>query len=227
MKRKVLALLIITTALLIPAFKTSAQDTATEESQAVREKVKQKVELARKNAKAYLGTITDKTPSTLQIKTESGEIQQISIDESTSYVKLGKVVSKVSAKDLAIGDYIIAMGFQETAGVLTAKRILLTTAPQLVEKQILTGKVTSFKKTELTLNNKADGNELNITAGKNLLVTSVADGKTVKSSFSQINQGDEIIVVAITEDNGYLARRIQIITPAPTPTPSANPTPKE
>lgn len=210
-----IAVLFVTAALVV--LPTLAQDEATDEADTVREKVKQKVEYVRKNPKAYIGAVTDKTEDTIQIKSDSGEILQVSVNEETSFVKLGKVPTRVKFTDLAIGDFIVAMGFRDTSGVLSGKRILLTSPATFAPRQIAMGEVTSVKKGAISLQDKLKGEELLIEPAKNNLVTLAADNKVAKINFSEIHQGDRIIAVGTRQEETFTARRIHVVSQAPSP----------
>lgn len=202
-----------------PEASDSSVEQASEESDAVREKVKEKVELVRKNPKAYMGTITDKTTDSLQIKTDGGEIQQAQVDETTSFVKFGKTSTKVKFDDVAIGDYTIAMGFRDSSGVLDARRILLTSPGQPIKKQVLFGTVSSVTKDSITMQDKLTNQEYEIKSGKDLLVTLSADAGLAKSKFSEIGQGDSLIAAALLKDGSLEIRRIHIVSSTPKETP--------
>ncbi|MEK7550341.1 MAG: hypothetical protein AAB535_00945 [Patescibacteria group bacterium] len=88
-------------------------------SSAFEEKEGDRLEKAANKPKAYLGIVTDITDSTIQIKTTSGEIRQISITSDVTFVKI----------EPAIGDFIVAMGYRNGNQVLNAQRILITPAP--------------------------------------------------------------------------------------------------
>jgi len=58
------------------------EKTASDEADSVRLKVEEKLANALKNPKAYIGTITDISKSTYQLKNQSGEIEQLSFTVS-------------------------------------------------------------------------------------------------------------------------------------------------
>ena len=93
-------------------------------SSAFEEKEGDRLEKAANKPKAYLGTVTDITDSTIQIRTTSSEIRQISVSEKVVYVKT----------EPAIGDFIVAMGYKNGNQVLNAQRILIT--PPVTEPKI-------------------------------------------------------------------------------------------
>ena len=94
--KKLLYILPIVALLISLAHTTSfAQNTATS-SDSIRQKVQEKIQEALKNPKAYIGTITDKTDTGLQIKATSGDIQQISLDPTNaSFVKVDKASKSI------------------------------------------------------------------------------------------------------------------------------------
>lgn len=94
----------------------------------IRLKVAQKVQEAMQKPKAYIGTVTDIADSTIQIKTGDGQIDQISTegDSVTVVNQAGKNNKAVKLTDIAIGDFIVAMGYVNGNSVLNAQRILIT-----------------------------------------------------------------------------------------------------
>ena len=93
-------------------------------SSAFEENEGDRLEKAANKPKAYLGTVTDITDSTIQIKTTVSEIKQVSVSEEVVYVKT----------EPAIGDFIVAMGYKNGNQVLNAQRILIT--PPVTEPKI-------------------------------------------------------------------------------------------
>jgi len=79
-----------------------------------------------KKPTAYVGTITDISSGTIQIKDENGDIKQISLLKDTKFINTLKKNIEVKSTDLAIGDYIIAMGFVNGNKVLKTQRLLIT-----------------------------------------------------------------------------------------------------
>ncbi|MBX4205847.1 hypothetical protein KW795_01480 [Candidatus Microgenomates bacterium] len=147
---------------------TVSSDTkeSTSSADAVREKVKEKIAQAQEKPLAYLGLITDITDTTVQIKNDEGEIQQISLDpKATEYVKLGSETKKVELKDLAIGDYIAALGFKNSNNVLSGKRVLITSKPEEVKFVSMLGTITNIGKKDLTIKDNHD-TEWSIQFGK-------------------------------------------------------------
>lgn len=92
--------------------------------------------------KAYIGIVTDATDQTLQIKTDKNEIKQISADtEKTEAVNIKEKPNKsVKLEDVAIGDYIAALGNVNNNGVLDAIRILITSPLEETELKVLSSK---------------------------------------------------------------------------------------
>jgi len=187
-----------------------AQETATEEADPIRDKVQQKVEEARTIPFSYIGTVTDIAEQTIQINKhvfdgateDSGEIQQISIDEEeTTFVKIAKNTTTVSFSDVAIGDFIIAMGYKNGNGVLEAERVLITTPLEPTTRKTLYGKPSDIASKGLTLMDQ-DGREWSVEFGKSW----------VGPELDEIEDGDNIIVVGLAEDNTLEARFLHIVS---------------
>lgn len=109
---------------------------ASESGSSIRDKVAAKVEELMYRPKAYLGVVTDIAESTIQVRSKSGEIKQISTNTESVVVTKdsGIKVTTVKFDDIAIGDFVVAMGYINGNSVLTAQRILIT--PQIEESVI-------------------------------------------------------------------------------------------
>lgn len=188
---------------------------ATEEPDIVREKVQEKVEEARKNPKAYLGTVTDIVEETIQIKSDEGEIQQVSVDEEkTEFVNIGKTKKTIKYSELAIGDFIIAMGYRDTNEVLNARRVLLTDAYEPINRKVIYGEILEIAKKEITLK-QPDGNQWTAKFGV----------KWVGPELDELEIGGNVIIVGTTEDAKVSVRTLFIIPIISEE--SASPTPEE
>jgi len=194
---------------------------ATESADDIQEKVQEKIKQAQKVGVAYMGTITDISEQTFQLKSENEEINQVSTDDSTSFVSTTGTKKSVEFEDVAIGDYLIAMGFRNGNGVLEAKRVLISSEPEEPLFEVSAGKITEIGKKEITL-------ELFNGSSKTVLF-----GKNWKGpDLDELDEGQNLIVVETTSDGETLARTIQVMeseeeSPSPTPTdePTDSPTP--
>ena len=218
MKRTVLALSIIfLLGLLI--FPVLAQETSTGPADIVREKVQDKVRQAQTSPTAFIGAVTDITEDTLQIRTLDDEIEQAQVSEKTTYSKDKK--GTIEFEDIAIGDFVVAMGFANGNDVLDARRVLVTSAIEDVERQVVRGKVEGVEKSEVVLT-LTDGSNFVLTFPKNW------DG----ADLDEISEGDQLIAVGTPDEEIFEIRTVFIIpqetkekSPSPSPTTSPSPTP--
>jgi hypothetical protein len=179
------------------------QTAATEEAKAVREKVQRKVNQAKNTPLAYLGTVTDKLEQTIQIskflldqKQESkGEIQQVATDSETAFVKLGKTNKSLKFSDVAIGDFIIALGFSNGNGVLNAKRILITPPIKPTKREAVWGEITKIERKKVSLK-----------LSHEKLITLEFGRRWKGPEIEELEEGNKIITVGSLE-NGILKVR--------------------
>src|SRR3990167_3654396 len=166
------------------------------EDETIRNKVQEKLNQKLSQPKAYIGSITDIAETSVQIKSHTGEIKLLSVtDDGATFVKTtGKANQNVEFADMAIGDYIIAMGFVNENEVLETKRILITNAEASTRNAILSA-VTQISANTITL-----GTEL---------------------TASKIETGNTVIVSGPVKDGKYQAR-IVIVISLPSPTPIEN-----
>ena len=176
--------------------KSESQTTSGESG--VREIVLKKVEDILNSPKAYLGTVTDIAEKTIQLKTDSGAIEQVSAED----LPAGKAGVKLT--DIAIGDYIIAMGYRNGNHVLNAKRILITQPTPVPQIKIIYGKVKSISKKEIMVNEN----------------DKAAVATTTKLSNKKTKAEDTVIVVGTTIKDIFTARTVFLVestVPSPTP----------
>lgn len=185
----------------------SASPSAETESE-IRQKVQEKVNEALKNPKAYLGVVTDISPNTIQIKNPQGEIQQISTDKEVTVAKSGK--SGVKLTDIAIGDFIVAMGYKNGNEILETTRILITPPSTPLNLSVLMGTVAKVDKKTLTLT-KPNSETLEVTPTKDVLIVLYKDGKKTKIKLTDIKENDLTIIVGKNENNVFTARTIVVI----------------
>ena len=196
----------------------------------VRQKVQEKVDLVLNSPKAYLGVITDISEGTIQInklnseqKDQVGkEIKQISVPTNTTYIKSQKSeVKNIKFTDVAIGDFIVAMGFINSNSVLEAQRVLVTDPPESTGRVTKLGTVKSVSKTKFLITTLFDSSETEVVEENGTKITKDQDGKTLKGAVSDIKEGSILIVAGKPDIKNFFARRIHIISfpinPSPTP----------
>ena len=174
---------------------TPSSEIATSDA-SIRQKVQQKVEAALNKPKAYIGVVTDIAESTIQIKTTKGEIKQISINsEDISVIKSSGTTSKsVKISDIAIGDFIAAMGYVNTSSVLMAQRILITSPITDPKITVNFGEVKENNKS-ITITSKIDSQEVEITPNKKTIINNFVGGEEEKIKQTDIKESSLVVFV--------------------------------
>lgn len=198
---------------------TEEQEPASSDAE-IRQKVETKVQAALNKPKAYLGIVTDITDSTIQIKTNDGEIKQISTSaEDTAVVNTTGITNKtIKLTDIAIGDYLVAMGYINSNSVLNAQRILLANAVTEPTVRALYAKVTTKSKANLTVVPVGGDKEETVTPDKNTSYSNFSGNETKKSSLSEVEQ-DNLLIYTTTEDSKNVVVRTIFIIDGESPTP--------
>jgi hypothetical protein len=149
--------------------------------------VEEKVKEALNRPKAYLGTVTDISDSTIQIKSSESQIRQVSVkDDSVSVIKSGTVNKAVKLSDIAIGDFIVAMGYINSNTVLNAQRILITNPVTEPKVSATFGKLIDIDK-------------------------KTATSKSVKAKLKIIKDDDQIIFVTVGDTTTTTIRSVFVI----------------
>jgi hypothetical protein len=169
---------------------------------AIRERVAQKVAEAMNQPKAYLGVVTDITSSTIQIKNPEAQIEQISIGSDSIAVinTTGTVNKTVKLTDIAIGDFITAMGYVDGNKVLVAQRILITDPVEEAKITVSMAKVTKTSTKALTVSDLKTGEAGTVTPSKNTIISSFANGKTGSIKIAGIKA--DSLIIYITNASG-------------------------
>jgi hypothetical protein len=158
---------------------------------------------------AYLGSVTDKTQESLQIKDSRSEIRFISVDPTkTTFVRINDDGQKEAVfDDVAIGDYIAALGVEGLNQVLDTRQIILTIPSGGLGNSAFQGKITESTRNEATLK-VSDQTEFSVKPAKTVSVTS-GDTQT-KSVFSDLEEDQEVLVSGVQDGSTITARKIHI-----------------
>jgi hypothetical protein len=181
----------------IPAANT---DSATGDS-VIQKKVAEKVAAALDQPKAYIGLITDITSSTIQIKNSESQIEQIAMgDDGISVIDTkGKVNKQVKTSDIAIGDFIVAMGYVNGDHVLHAQRILITDPLEDSGLSATIAKVADTTAKSLSVTDAVTEEESVVIPNKNTYIATFSEGKTTTIKLTTIKEGD--LVIYVTNDS--------------------------
>lgn len=202
----------------------TSENIATDEADSVRLKVEEKLANASKKPKAYIGTITDISKLTYQIKNLKGEIQQLSFTADTTFVKVDKTAKTITSNDVAIGDSIIAMGLKNGNEVLEAKRILVTEIPQDSLRNIYFGKIIDTTKTDVTISQIGSQEKLVTSVDKNTDYILMNDSKTSVIKLADLDNDEIVYVFGAKVNNDFEGRTIYLIEISESPSPSSTPT---
>lgn len=176
---------------------TPTPETATSEAD-IKKAVALKIAQAEKPPRAYIGIVTDIAESTIQIKSTDSQIQQISTNKLDIVVVNVKGTTNkiVKLADIAIGDFIVAMGYIDDNDVLDVQRILIADSPIEPKIGIYLQRVKIVGKNSLDLINIENGESVTITPGRNTVVNSFTEGKLKIIKLSGISESGLIITAS-------------------------------
>jgi hypothetical protein len=164
---------------------------------------------------SLIGTITDLSESTIQIKTLSGEIEQISVNSETTYANIIKDAREIDFEDLALGDFVAAIGSANGNNIVEAQRILVTATPSESTIRTIWGKVTTFSSSEFLIED-IGGNQWSIDAKGGTKVTTLVDNEFEKSKIGNLSEGDNIIVIGEFDKEELDADHIHLVSASAT-----------
>jgi len=99
--------------------------------------------------------------------------------------------STLKASDLAIGDYVLAMGTRDANNVLSARRIVVTTQPTYTDPTIYLGKITQASDKSLTVEKGTES--VSVAVSKQIKITNETGEKTL--SAKSLPVGSRVIVI--------------------------------
>lgn len=145
-----------------------------------------------KSLTSYIGTITDISSGTIQLKNANDEILQASTDTNTTYSNLLKKLTNIKESDLAIGDYVAVLGKVNGNKVLKAERILVTSPIPNIENKVEEITIETLSKTkinDITLSKTWKGpNIKDLEVGQRIITVGVMNGETytLRSIFTPV-----------------------------------------
>jgi len=164
-------------------------------------------------ARSILGTITDITKTSIQIRTSSGEISQIAISDDTSYASTVQTSKEITFEDVAIGDFVAAIGPLDDDEVINAERIIVSSPPAESDIVIAYGQVDTLTNNDFIVKNEQAGDEWSIDATDSPTVTTVNnEGEIVATKLTTTaEEGSWIIIIGTMEEDELVARTIHIL----------------
>lgn len=190
-------------------------------SDSIREKVQDKINEIKSNPKAFIGSITDISGTAIQIRNNDGLIEQISVADDTTFTKIDDEDETMEYEDVAIGDFILALGYLDETNVLQSSEIFVTATPDELTRLSAMGTVQDLESGDFTLQTSY-GNSYDVITTKFTDVFVVADTSSDPGEILDIEEGDVIIVVGEMKDEELEAYHIQITKKADLPLPEDN-----
>jgi hypothetical protein len=202
---------------LILVYSNQISQTNQQEEETLEDKVEQKIEQASNKLKAYMGTLTDISDVTLQLENNEGDIQLVSTKEDkTIFVDVTDDSESVNINDLAIGDFLVAMGYIDENLVLNASRILITKNPNELTRKVTKGEIVETNSNSISIRDENDNiNEIIISRYTDIFL--IDNEELVESERSDLNKGQIILISTNTNDDKTTSRNI-VIFKKPTPT---------
>lgn len=182
----------------------------------VQEKLKEIVNIEKK--RGWMGTISSIDNSVIYIS-QNSQNRTINTDEETTLIDINK--KKIDVTKLKEGQSILALGYEDSTGALTAKRVLVNDPDYLPIKKIITiGKIVDRSTASdvavlIPSQNKNVQYQLNITTK-----TVITDLSGDKLKSKDVTTGKKAIVILTpnTKNKTYITDKI-ILVDKPSQTP--------
>lgn len=166
----------------------------------------------------YVGLITDISGSAIDINSTEGNILQISFKADATFGSVKSAdaaeMTKITSKEVAIGDTIVATGTRNSSGVLQAERIVVVPAPIKVNIKAFSAKVIGTDIGTISIQLSGQEKTYSLKDSKELKVSRIKEGLSYKAKFTDLKVDQKVILVAKDFNEGseeILARRIFIL----------------
>lgn len=153
---------------------------------------------------AILGTVTDISEDSLQVRTHDGTIEQLSISPDTTYAQVDGT-EEVEFSDLAIGDFIAALGTKEES-LMHVGRVLVTPEPEAPSTTVVTGTINILTSRDFRI--KSESGEISIDATGGVDTYSYTPEGLSSTRLSAAEEGGLIVVVGSYEGDEFVADTI-------------------
>jgi len=153
-------------------------------------------ELANRKKRAFFGQLKNLAADTLTIESNEN-IYQASFSDQTNFVKLPGRTS-LTADDLTIGDFMIAMGFLNDNDVLETRRVVVSSKPDPAPaRQLFWGEIREIDEETIVF----DDQEIELLSEEMLKIKNVEE-----PSLEKVELGDKIYVLASIDNDGKIKK---------------------
>ncbi len=176
-----------------------------------REQVKGALDQLRTRRRGIVGEVTRVSAETITVKTSRTTVI-LPLNKDVSMVK-GK--KPISVDDVAVGDWIVAIGSEPEDDFVPEHLVIVSTSLRPVPRVITLGNVESVTKTQVVVSPRAGGEARTYTLGKN---TVYQDSTGNKVALKDITTSMSVLVIGTTNDaNVTTATLVQLLGTAATP----------
>ena len=156
-----------------------------------------------------MGTVTDIAEDGLQVRTSEGVIEQLSLTPETSYAMVNDETKELTFSDLAIGDFIAALG-SKTENVMEIERVLVTTAPEPSDIVLISGIIDTLSSKDFIV--KTEDDEVSVDArGKVNSYLYSPEGLKSTRLTATATAGDPVVIIGSYEDDELVATTIILL----------------
>lgn len=167
----------------------------------------EEIEITDRPATAIFGAVTDIAEETLQVRSENGQIEQLSLSPETTYASIINKPAEIKFSDVAIGDYVVALGFLNDNKVLGTSRVLVTSESSDSVKTAISGKVKTLTSREFLVDSYS-GDEVSVDAIGGVTTSIVSDNEIKAAKLTNAEEGQEIAIIGELKSEELVAERI-------------------
>lgn len=159
---------------------------------------------------SFIGTVTDITEEYFQIRSQSGEINQLSVNEQTTYASdIQKNSKEIEFADVAIGDFIVAMGRLDANEILNTQRVIVTSPPPPENNYLVSkGVITDITRNDITIN--SEGGEIKFRLGTNTDYWDALNQSEIART--DLDLKNEVLIAAEQNGDTISARSVFVLT---------------
>ncbi|MBN1263231.1 MAG: hypothetical protein JW991_02645 [Candidatus Pacebacteria bacterium] len=202
----------------LPLAQTSSGEAELIESirKKVEEKIEEKTEISQKQKRGFFGQVSDLFNQTIVLETDQGK-KTAKIDQET--ILIGANRQKIKFEDLEIDNYLITMGYSQSADQLETNRVVVISQPKQDNRIAVMGRIKNLERTQFDLEPLRNSQSWQVILTPKTIINQNDAGEIQELEPESLAEDSLLIIIGLSEEKNQIsAKTIRIVTlPSPIP----------
>ena len=157
--------------------------------------------------RGFIGEVQRISEETISVKTSKG-VRIVAVNDPD--LAIFKNQQPIKLENIAVGDWIVAMGFAEEDGTFTPRRLLVssqTLRPK--DYRLELGNITEVTRTTVTITTRVDGSSQEFTVNRQ---SKLQDIQSESITLTDIEVDMQALVVSYTDDENQIIQVLRVLS---------------